>query len=155
MHADERLEALMGPGGIPDCGNAQNCVQVCPKEIPLTTSIAAMNREVTKLVVKDLFFKDDETEAAVGGPRSVADSQTSAGCSPGRDRWNRGRCDSLLPRPGFCVRHARPHRGTSMKIHEYQGKELFRKYGVPDARAASSPPPPRRPRRRPRRWARR
>jgi succinate dehydrogenase / fumarate reductase iron-sulfur subunit len=58
----------MGPGGIQDCGKAQNCVQVCPKEIPLTTSIASMNRDVTRLVVKDLFFKDEESEAAVGGP---------------------------------------------------------------------------------------
>lgn len=68
MHADERLRGLMGPGGIQDCGKAQNCVQVCPKEIPLTTSIAAMNRDVTKLVVKDLFFKDEESETAAGGP---------------------------------------------------------------------------------------
>jgi succinate dehydrogenase / fumarate reductase iron-sulfur subunit len=68
MHADDRLHGLMGPGGIQDCGKAQNCVQVCPKEIPLTTSIAAMNRDVTRLVVKDLFFKDDESETAVGGP---------------------------------------------------------------------------------------
>ena len=68
MHADDRLRGLMGPGGIQDCGKAQNCVQVCPKEIPLTTSIASMNRDVTRLVVKDLFFKDEESEAAVGGP---------------------------------------------------------------------------------------
>ncbi len=47
MHSDDRLDALMGPGGIQECGNAQNCVQVCPKGIPLTTSIAAMNRQVT------------------------------------------------------------------------------------------------------------
>jgi NAD-dependent dihydropyrimidine dehydrogenase PreA subunit len=39
---DERLDALMGQGGINDCGNAQNCVKVCPKHIPLTESIAAM-----------------------------------------------------------------------------------------------------------------
>jgi succinate dehydrogenase / fumarate reductase iron-sulfur subunit len=47
MHREERLEALMGEGGIHECGNAQNCVEVCPKGIPLTTSIAAMNRQVT------------------------------------------------------------------------------------------------------------
>ena len=41
MHAGERLEALMGPGGIEDCDNAQNCVKVCPKGIPLTESLAA------------------------------------------------------------------------------------------------------------------
>jgi len=44
---DERLDALMGPGGINDCGNAQNCVKVCPKEIPLTESIAAIGRAAT------------------------------------------------------------------------------------------------------------
>jgi succinate dehydrogenase iron-sulfur subunit len=68
MQATERLRGLMGPGGIQDCGKAQNCVQVCPKEIPLTTSIAALNRDVTKLVLKDLFFKDRDAEAAAGGP---------------------------------------------------------------------------------------
>jgi succinate dehydrogenase / fumarate reductase, iron-sulfur subunit len=44
---DERLDSLMGPGGINDCGNAQNCVKVCPKNIPLTESIGAMGRAVT------------------------------------------------------------------------------------------------------------
>ncbi|MBZ5702186.1 MAG: succinate dehydrogenase iron-sulfur subunit [Acidobacteriia bacterium] len=48
MHARERLEALMGPGGIADCANAQNCVQACPKGIPLTESIAEVNRQVWK-----------------------------------------------------------------------------------------------------------
>jgi succinate dehydrogenase / fumarate reductase iron-sulfur subunit len=43
----ERLDALMGPGGVADCGNAQNCVQVCPKHIPLTESIAAIGRATT------------------------------------------------------------------------------------------------------------
>ncbi len=45
--ADERLEALSGPGGIQVCGNAQNCVAVCPKHIPLTTSIGRAGRAVT------------------------------------------------------------------------------------------------------------
>ena len=36
----ERLHALMGDGGIHECGYAQNCVEVCPKDIPLTRSIA-------------------------------------------------------------------------------------------------------------------
>lgn len=61
LNADERVRGLMGEGGIQDCGKAQNCVEVCPKEIPLTTSIAAMNRAVTRQVVKDLFFDDDKT----------------------------------------------------------------------------------------------
>ncbi|HZS43901.1 MAG TPA: succinate dehydrogenase iron-sulfur subunit [Blastocatellia bacterium] len=47
MNRDERLEAIMDEGGITDCGNAQNCVRACPKEIPLTTSIAELYRETT------------------------------------------------------------------------------------------------------------
>ena len=42
MHQSERLEALMGQGGVADCGKAQNCVEVCPKEIPLVDSIAVV-----------------------------------------------------------------------------------------------------------------
>lgn len=52
MHKHIRLSALMGDGGITDCGNAQNCVRACPKEIPLTTSLADMNREVNKFALK-------------------------------------------------------------------------------------------------------
>jgi succinate dehydrogenase / fumarate reductase, iron-sulfur subunit len=48
MHAAERLESLMGEGGIADCGKAQNCVEVCPKGIPLVDSIAAVSRQTTK-----------------------------------------------------------------------------------------------------------
>jgi succinate dehydrogenase / fumarate reductase iron-sulfur subunit len=48
MHADERLEAVMGNGGVEDCGKAQNCVEVCPKEIPLVDSIAEIGRATTK-----------------------------------------------------------------------------------------------------------
>jgi succinate dehydrogenase / fumarate reductase, iron-sulfur subunit len=43
----ERLDVLMGPGGVSDCGNAQNCVKVCPKHIPLTESIGSIGRAVT------------------------------------------------------------------------------------------------------------
>ncbi len=43
----ERLDTLMGPGGVSDCGSAQNCVKVCPKELPLTESISAMGRATT------------------------------------------------------------------------------------------------------------
>ena len=57
MHASQRLDALMGVGGINECGNAQNCVQVCPKEIPLTTSIAEMGRQVTMHALKKFFRK--------------------------------------------------------------------------------------------------
>ena len=51
----ERLEVLSGRGGVNDCGNAQNCVQVCPKEIPLTESIAAVGRQATVQAVKRFF----------------------------------------------------------------------------------------------------
>jgi succinate dehydrogenase / fumarate reductase iron-sulfur subunit len=51
----ERLLALMGDGGIQECGYAQNCVEICPKEIPLTTSIAEVGGQVTKQALLDLF----------------------------------------------------------------------------------------------------
>ncbi|MDR3270550.1 MAG: succinate dehydrogenase iron-sulfur subunit [Peptococcaceae bacterium] len=50
--AEERLAALMEPGGVAECGNAQNCERACPKEIPLLTSIAAINRQ---MVAKSIF----------------------------------------------------------------------------------------------------
>lgn len=53
--ASERLEALMQPGGIQACGNAQNCVAVCPKEIPLTTSIGRAGRAVTLYSIRKFF----------------------------------------------------------------------------------------------------
>lgn len=55
--ASERMDALTGPGGIQDCGNAQNCVAVCPKEIPLTTSIARAGRAATVHAIKKWFDK--------------------------------------------------------------------------------------------------
>lgn len=58
MHKAERLNALMGDGGIQDCGNSQNCVQVCPKGIPLTTSIAALNRDTNLQAFKNMFGSD-------------------------------------------------------------------------------------------------
>lgn len=66
MNAEERVRGLMEDGGIQDCGKAQNCVEVCPKEIPLTTSIATMNRQVTKQVIKDLLFDDDKMTGGHG-----------------------------------------------------------------------------------------
>ncbi len=55
--ASDRLDALMGPGGVATCGNAQNCVAVCPKEIPLTTSIARAGRATTFHAIKKWFDK--------------------------------------------------------------------------------------------------
>jgi succinate dehydrogenase / fumarate reductase iron-sulfur subunit len=51
----ERLHEIMGDGGITDCGNAQNCVRVCPKKIPLTTAIGELGRATTIQFFKDLF----------------------------------------------------------------------------------------------------
>jgi succinate dehydrogenase / fumarate reductase iron-sulfur subunit len=53
----ERLTALMGDGGIQECGYAQNCVEVCPKDIPLTTSIAEVGGDVMLQAIGDLFRK--------------------------------------------------------------------------------------------------
>ena len=53
----ERLAALMGDGGIQECGYAQNCVEVCPKDIPLTRSISQVGGEVTKQALADVFRK--------------------------------------------------------------------------------------------------
>jgi succinate dehydrogenase / fumarate reductase iron-sulfur subunit len=57
MHAAERLETLMGAGGIEGCGKAQNCVEVCPKEIPLVDSIAAVGRDTTKQMLLGWLLK--------------------------------------------------------------------------------------------------
>jgi succinate dehydrogenase / fumarate reductase iron-sulfur subunit len=54
LNRDERLDALMGPGGIADCGNAQNCVEACPKGIPLTDAIAEIGRQTTGKWFRDL-----------------------------------------------------------------------------------------------------
>jgi succinate dehydrogenase / fumarate reductase iron-sulfur subunit len=51
----ERLHALMGDGGIHECGYAQNCVEVCPKDIPLTRSIAEVGGSVMRQAFADLF----------------------------------------------------------------------------------------------------
>ena len=58
MNKDERLNAIMGEGGLANCGNSQNCVVACPKGIPLTTSIAALNRDTTVQMFKNFFGSD-------------------------------------------------------------------------------------------------
>jgi succinate dehydrogenase / fumarate reductase iron-sulfur subunit len=55
LNAGERLDALTAEGGLQVCGNAQNCVAVCPKEIPLTTSIARAGRAATLHSIKRWF----------------------------------------------------------------------------------------------------
>src|ERR1700726_5090815 len=50
----ERLAALMGDGGIQECGYAQNCVEGCPKDIPLTKSISEVGGQGMKQALGDL-----------------------------------------------------------------------------------------------------
>jgi succinate dehydrogenase / fumarate reductase iron-sulfur subunit len=54
---EERLRALAGDGGIQECGFAQNCVQACPKQLPLTEAISDMGRDVFIQQVKDFFTR--------------------------------------------------------------------------------------------------
>ena len=84
MNAADRLETLMGVGGITDCGNAQNCVKVCPKDIPLTRSIAKAGRATTIHAIKSWFLKsssrydhrrDGFVVAAAGDDRQSAESR--------------------------------------------------------------------------------
>ncbi|WP_041090667.1 succinate dehydrogenase iron-sulfur subunit [Jeotgalibacillus soli] len=60
MNKSERLESIMGDGGLASCGNSQNCVQACPKGIPLTTSIAALNRDTSFQMFRGFFGSDKE-----------------------------------------------------------------------------------------------
>lgn len=45
--AGERMDVMTSEDGITNCGNAQNCVKVCPKGVPLTLAIAQLNRDTT------------------------------------------------------------------------------------------------------------
>ena len=51
---EERLRALAGDGGVQECGFAQNCVQACPKQLPLTEAISDVTRDVIVQQLKDL-----------------------------------------------------------------------------------------------------
>ena len=59
MNKDERLQAIMGSGGVNGCGNSQNCVAACPKGIPLTTSIASLNRATSVQMFRNFFGSDN------------------------------------------------------------------------------------------------
>jgi len=52
---EERLRALAGDGGVQECGFAQNCVQACPKQLPLTEAISDIGRDAFVQQVKDFF----------------------------------------------------------------------------------------------------
>ncbi len=57
MNAHERLDAIMGRGGLSDCGNAQNCIEACPKQIPLTEAFGELGRQTTIFWLQQLFQK--------------------------------------------------------------------------------------------------
>ena len=57
----ERLEAMMGEGGIHECSYAQNCVQICPKNIPLTASISIVNGQTIRQAIGDFFQRPELT----------------------------------------------------------------------------------------------
>lgn len=59
MTAGERIDALMEPGGISDCGNAQNCVKVCPKEVPLTWAIGKAGWQTTSRAIRNFFVRSN------------------------------------------------------------------------------------------------
>ena len=54
---DDRMDVMMDEGGVADCGKAGNCVEVCPKEIPLLESIASVQRQATVHAIKRFFSK--------------------------------------------------------------------------------------------------
>ncbi|MGF1632788.1 MAG: succinate dehydrogenase iron-sulfur subunit [Phycisphaerae bacterium] len=54
---DDRLEFMKSDDGVSNCSKAGNCVQVCPKDIPLLESIAAVQRQCTIHTVKKFFQK--------------------------------------------------------------------------------------------------
>ena len=49
--------ALAGDGGVQECSFSQNCVQACPKQLPLTEAISDMGRDVFVQQVKDFFTR--------------------------------------------------------------------------------------------------
>ncbi|MBA4105632.1 MAG: succinate dehydrogenase iron-sulfur subunit [Pirellula sp.] len=55
MTASQRIDALIAPGGIQNCGKAANCQAVCPQEIPLMTSWGRAGRAATVHMIKKFF----------------------------------------------------------------------------------------------------
>jgi succinate dehydrogenase / fumarate reductase iron-sulfur subunit len=59
FESPERLRATLEEDGIAGCGNAQNCVKVCPKKIPLTESIAYIGKHASKQAIRDILGLPD------------------------------------------------------------------------------------------------
>lgn len=60
LEKSKRMDAALSDEGIAGCGNAQNCVRVCPKNIPLTESLSLIGRESTKRSFKKFLGLSDE-----------------------------------------------------------------------------------------------
>jgi succinate dehydrogenase / fumarate reductase iron-sulfur subunit len=59
---EERLDTMMGKGGLHECSKAQNCVQVCPKKIDLVEAIAELGDQVTSHAFKEFFGSNSPVE---------------------------------------------------------------------------------------------
>lgn len=59
LEKSDRMRVALGEDGIAGCGNAQNCVRVCPKKIPLTESLSLIGREASKQAIKDFLSLPD------------------------------------------------------------------------------------------------
>jgi succinate dehydrogenase / fumarate reductase iron-sulfur subunit len=55
----ERMHTALSQEGISNCGNAQNCVRVCPKNIPLTESLALIGKEASKQAIHNFLGLPD------------------------------------------------------------------------------------------------
>ena len=53
-----RTRALLTPGGIDDCGRAENCLNVCPEAIPLDEAIGACARDASRLWWRSLLGRE-------------------------------------------------------------------------------------------------
>ena len=56
-----RLDALVGPSGIASCGRAQNCVAVCPHQVPLDNVLAQASGQATRHWLKQLLGRGRTT----------------------------------------------------------------------------------------------
>jgi succinate dehydrogenase / fumarate reductase iron-sulfur subunit len=59
LEKSARMEAALSDEGISGCGNAQNCVRVCPKNIPLTESLSLIGREASNQAIKNFLGLPD------------------------------------------------------------------------------------------------
>jgi succinate dehydrogenase / fumarate reductase iron-sulfur subunit len=59
LEKSARMQAALSEEGIAGCGNAQNCVRVCPKNIPLTESLSLIGREASKQAIRNFLGLPD------------------------------------------------------------------------------------------------